>query len=487
MKKLGARFFLLGMMLTLFLVPSFAFAAESDSATLSLNSQTQSIRVNEQVNVTVTATKSELLYGAEFYVEYDPKILSFVEVVNGSHYTTFLSKESTGLGKVYVSAIKKGNQSLSLSEVAILKFKADKVNGQTKVKLTAVKGITNERELVERDGQFYPTMKSHAVNSGDELTLTVIGSGNGEVDVADDKDDENIDNENSNGNQPPQLTVVGGGINSNYILYAPVTLTSIVSQQSAILRPQYSYDISVIEDSNIEVKFPILDSEDSELVALYYLNDEGQWEYVKNVKREGSELIATLTQSGTYAVMQFEANYDDTSHLYDEAKRAINLLSMQQIVNGVSEQSFAPNKPITRSEWMVMLVRAMGWTSEGSETLTFTDVSPDAWYAEALKIASSKGLVSGYEDGAFRGNNPVSRTELTVLISRVLTLLNKTQTVTPSEPFTDMEDVPNYAKQAVQLMRDLGFMKGYEDGSFLPTKSTTRVEAAIMLLRLLEN
>ena len=53
----------------------------------------------------------------------------------------------------------------------------------------------------------------------------------------------------------------------------------------------------------------------------------------------------------------------------------------------------------------------------------FTDVAEDASYNEAVTVMSALGLLKGYEDGSFRGNNEVTRREAFVMVQRMIKLI----------------------------------------------------------------
>ncbi len=80
---------------------------------------------------------------------------------------------------------------------------------------------------------------------------------------------------------------------------------------------------------------------------------------------------------------------------------------------------FCPNAPITRAEFVGMLLAAKGF-SETVPTGTFTDVKEDTPFSSAIYSASSAGVVSGYADGTFKPDKALSRAEIAVILSRLL-------------------------------------------------------------------
>lgn len=89
---------------------------------------------------------------------------------------------------------------------------------------------------------------------------------------------------------------------------------------------------------------------------------------------------------------------------------------------------FDPNEDITRAEAILWAVRLKGLTSYDYQ-LDFTDVDQNAYYAYALSVAGSavadipnegeENIIQGYDDGTFRPDNPIARSEAAAVIIRI--------------------------------------------------------------------
>ncbi|MFH0851345.1 MAG: S-layer homology domain-containing protein [Candidatus Peregrinibacteria bacterium] len=118
-------------------------------------------------------------------------------------------------------------------------------------------------------------------------------------------------------------------------------------------------------------------------------------------------------------------------HPYAEA---IELLRQRDIVEGFivpgERRVFWPESAVTRSEFTKMIVQALApqtlidgcLTDESSLQkfglgMQFSDVTPDAWYAPAVCVAWSYGFVSGYGDGSFRPDRPITLAEGSKILS----------------------------------------------------------------------
>lgn len=111
----------------------------------------------------------------------------------------------------------------------------------------------------------------------------------------------------------------------------------------------------------------------------------------------------------------------------------------------------------------------------------FTDLANHPLQAEIEKLAS-RGLVTGYEDGSFRPNSPISRAELIKMVIEYSSLgpLKNGQ----SGSFMDEALIPQWARDAIQTARDYQVALGYPDGSFQPYQAVTGNELVVVMDRL---
>lgn len=131
-----------------------------------------------------------------------------------------------------------------------------------------------------------------------------------------------------------------------------------------------------------------------------------------------------------------------------------------------------------------MLTGALQLKEKGA-TVTFTDNDQiGTWAKQAIAQAVQAEIVGGYQDGSFHPNAQITRAEMAVMIARALKLPLKTDTVTG---FADEQAIPGWAKGSVEAIRAFGIANGREGNKFVPNDTTTRAEAAVTLLRILEN
>ena len=148
---------------------------------------------------------------------------------------------------------------------------------------------------------------------------------------------------------------------------------------------------------------------------------------------------------------------------------------------GYADGTFGPECNMTRAEVTTMFARLLTEQIEADKTYssTFNDVAKDCWAANYIGYMQQFGIVTGYEDGSFRPDAPVTRAEFAAIASRFEKLTQG------SKSFTDVPDT-HWAVRYINFAATRGWVTGYEDGTFKPEHSITRAEVAAVTCRLLE-
>ena len=98
----------------------------------------------------------------------------------------------------------------------------------------------------------------------------------------------------------------------------------------------------------------------------------------------------------------------------------VSSLANMGAISGYEDGTFRPNEPITRAELAAMAVRFYDAFEVEYEEGTFLDVDGDEWYADAIAAAEELGIIGGYPDGTVRPNNNITRAETCAIVNRVL-------------------------------------------------------------------
>ncbi|MFM9412793.1 S-layer homology domain-containing protein [Peptococcus simiae] len=152
-----------------------------------------------------------------------------------------------------------------------------------------------------------------------------------------------------------------------------------------------------------------------------------------------------------------------------------------QYLIGYPDGTFGPNRGMTRAEVATMFTRLLKDRPVKGESYTsnFTDVNAGDWYANTVGYAVQKGIVSGYPDGSFKPNQPITRAEFSAIAARFAGLTDEKDLT-----FTDL-DASHWGYKAIRLAASHGWISGYPDNTFRPAQAITRAEVTSITNRML--
>ena len=159
------------------------------------------------------------------------------------------------------------------------------------------------------------------------------------------------------------------------------------------------------------------------------------------------------------------------------------------LMAGTSATTFAPD--VTTSRAMIATIL---WRMAGSPVvnyaMNYTDVAQGQWCSEAIRWATSEGVVTGYGNGLFGTNDPITREQLATMLWRYAQTEGYDVSIgedTNILSYTDVANLSEYAIPAMQWAVGAGIINGTGDGSTLtPQGQATRAQAAVMLQRFCE-
>ena len=222
-------------------------------------------------------------------------------------------------------------------------------------------------------------------------------------------------------------------------------------------------------------------------------------EEVTITDRSGKPVTVTKNPDGTYTFTQpngtvkvkvsykpiktpwsnpFE-DVDETAWYYD----AVRYVSENGLMNGYDNGRFGPNDNLSRAQLAQILFNKEG--RPGVNYLTdFSDVTGEAWYAEAVRWAAAMGIVGGYGNGLFGPNDNITREQLAVMLWRY----SGSPAATNKElHFNDTDEISGYALEAMRWAVENGILNGYGDGWLGPNGLATRAQVAQMLKNYMSN
>ena len=162
-------------------------------------------------------------------------------------------------------------------------------------------------------------------------------------------------------------------------------------------------------------------------------------------------------------------------------KDALNTTDHYQYLIGYPDGNFGPNKGMTRAEAATMFTRLLNerpvkWRHYDAG---LSDIRTGDWYANTVGYAVQRGIVSGYPDGSFKPNKPITRAEFAAIASRFDALAQGNAIA-----FSDLAP-SHWGYNAIRSAATKGWISGYPDNTFRPEQAITRAEVTAITNRML--
>ncbi len=162
---------------------------------------------------------------------------------------------------------------------------------------------------------------------------------------------------------------------------------------------------------------------------------------------------------------------------FEWAVESIEGLASTGVVSGKSPNMYFPADRVTRSEYVKMLIGALGITG-ADKAMNFSDVAPGAWDYNYIQIAYSNNIIDGLGDGTFGGNQFITRQDMAVIMHRAMKAIGKTLPEASGNLFADDAAIAGYAREAAYVLRAANVFNGDENNNMDPLNLANRAEAA---------
>ena len=177
-------------------------------------------------------------------------------------------------------------------------------------------------------------------------------------------------------------------------------------------------------------------------------------------------------------------HFRDLQGYSQEVLAAVDYLYSQSVVNGMSPGEFGPNLPIRRCDFCVMLYRAYQFLPGGAVP-SFRDVPDTAYYAKAVDVLRSVGIINGTGENWFQPTATISRQDAALMVQRTLQAAGLSAADgSPSLliPYRDGGDVAGYAQGAVACLIGRNLLPT-ANSTLAPRAALTRADMAVLLHR----
>lgn len=160
----------------------------------------------------------------------------------------------------------------------------------------------------------------------------------------------------------------------------------------------------------------------------------------------------------------------------------ISFAAHRGLLRGVEDGLFDPDGMVTRAMAVTVLFRMSG--EEAPAGRSFSDVSPEDWFAQAAAWAAKTGIATGYEDGTFRPYLTVTRTQLSALLYRMAAYEDGKDYSAVLSRYQDGGKVPDYGRESMAWALENRLFAGMVSDTIYPELSVTRAQFAQMLTAL---
>ncbi len=207
-----------------------------------------------------------------------------------------------------------------------------------------------------------------------------------------------------------------------------------------------------------------------------------------NVQKDGKEEVIPYSfvrdrQAVTYLDSSMTLKLEDRSKTFGDVSgaswysSAVTFVSAHEMFHGTDSGQFCPQDTMTRG--MIVQVLKNIEKGESFDSNGFSDVTDDAWYAEAASWASNLGIVRGYGDGTFGAGDSVTREQMAVILYNYVKKLNYGVEGSGNlSKFQDASGISSWAGDAMSWAVGAGIFNGSTDGTLNPQGCATRAEMA---------
>ncbi|WP_366347433.1 S-layer homology domain-containing protein [Paenibacillus amylolyticus] len=201
-------------------------------------------------------------------------------------------------------------------------------------------------------------------------------------------------------------------------------------------------------------------------------------------------LINDLRSSGSYSVIWNPQDFEDARSHW--GKTDVNNIAARLDLKGNGDNTFSPNRQVTRSEFAEIVVLGLGLMRQDAPQNLFPDVNDSAWFRSAVALANEFGIVRGYDNGNFYGNQEITREQGFAMVARAYRLIEPEAAISPDqmnselERYSDAADVSNWAKEDVAQLIAAGIIQGNGPEVLSPKTTMTRAEVTALIARMLK-
>ncbi len=241
---------------------------------------------------------------------------------------------------------------------------------------------------------------------------------------------------------------------------------------------------ALVVDGGRVVK-PADPTKDGYVFAGWYTDEEltEEFDFGKSVFKSFT-LYAKWTETPEVWFKDVKENdwfYEDVKYVFEKG-----------LMNGINEETFAPNDNLTRAMLVTILYRNEGEPALAGDDANivppFADIDAGAYYASAVKWAQQNGIVNGVNDTEFAPDALITREQIATIMFRYAQYKGINTDISENIiSFVDVNEISQYAVSTITWAVETGLIKGKSTTTINPKDNATRAEIAAILQRFIEN
>ena len=195
----------------------------------------------------------------------------------------------------------------------------------------------------------------------------------------------------------------------------------------------------------------------------------------------GKRLFLTLTVFSLLLLVPSQAavKFGDVPDDY-WAKEAVTQIASLGVLTGYPDGTFRPNAPITRAEFAAIIVKLKSPGQHKPPAVSsFSDVTSESWASGYIEDAAKMGLITGFPDGAFHPTVKIDRVDAVVIVTRFAGL---PATYDLTDAYEDISP-EHWANNLISAAKTAGFLSFIKGKEFEPDRLFTRGETCWVLSR----
>lgn len=181
--------------------------------------------------------------------------------------------------------------------------------------------------------------------------------------------------------------------------------------------------------------------------------------------------VTFAVSDSTAEAVTFTAT-DSTDEVSVSQTATVTFLAHPAYLSGYPDGTFKPDDPVTRAQLAKILAVALGLDTAKAPAAGFRDVAADHWAYGYINAVKARGLVGGFPDGTFGPDGPVTHGQLATIAARQAGL----------QPVAGAGD--HWAAGYIAAIRNAGYLKDFKDATFGPDDGATRAEVVVVVEQL---